>query len=127
MRLCVNLLQYQKGDRDMKRAILFISLLGLFGCSASSLQEESPIYSGHSLKSASQINKCLSPKWQDLHPQATSIEIEAGYRISASDDLFGVLSMAIIEGNPKGGADVKVYAASKGIGDPWGKAARSCI
>lgn len=111
----------------MKRAILFISLIGLFGCSASSLQEGTPIYSGHSAKSASQLNKCLSPKWQNLHPQATSIETEVGYKISAADDLFGVLSMAIIQENPKGGTDVKVYAASKGIGDPWGKAARSCI
>lgn len=111
----------------MKKVILVLSMLGLFGCSASSLQEGTPIYSGHSSKTPAQINKCLSPKWQDLHPQATSIETETGYRISAADDLFGVLSMAIIQGNTDGGSDVKVYAASKGIGDPWGKAARSCI
>jgi hypothetical protein len=69
----------------------------------------------------------LAPKWQDLHPQATSIETESGYRISAADDLFGVLSMALIQKSLNGGSDVKVYAASKGIGDPWGNAARSCI
>lgn len=111
----------------MKKAILFVSLLGLFGCSASSLQEGDPIYTGHSSKSTAQYNKCLSPKWQDLHPQATSIETETGYRISAADDLFGVLSMAVIQGDDKGGSDVKVYAASRGIGDPWSKAARSCL
>ena len=104
----------------MKKAILFVSLLGLFGCSASSLQEGEPIYTGHSSKSAAQFSKCLSPKWQDLHPQATSIETDA-------DDLFGVLSMAIIQGDDKGGSNVKVYAASRGIGDPWSKAARSCL
>lgn len=111
----------------MKKIILLISLLGLFGCSAASLQEGQPIYSGHTAKSAAQLNKCMSPKWQDLHPQATSIETETGYRISAADDLFGVLSMAIIQDSSQGGADVKVYVASKGIGDPWGKIARSCI
>ncbi|HEF0124974.1 hypothetical protein [Citrobacter pasteurii] len=111
----------------MKKTILLISLLGLFGCSAASLQEGQPIYTGHTSKSAAQLNKCMSPKWQDLHPQATSIETETGYRISAADDLFGVLSMAIIQDSSQGGADVKVYVASKGIGDPWGKIARSCI
>ena len=111
----------------MKKNILLISLLGLFGCSESSLQEGQPIYSGHTSKSAAQLNKCMSPKWQELHPQATSIETETGYRISAADDLFGVLSMAIIQDDSEGGADVKVYAANKGIGDPWGKIARSCI
>lgn len=111
----------------MKKNILLISLLGLFGCSASSLQEGQPIYSGHTSKSAAQLNKCMSPKWQELHPQATSIETETGYRISAADDLFGVLSMAIIQDGSEGGADVKVYAANRGIGDPWSKIARSCI
>jgi hypothetical protein len=111
----------------MKKIISFVFLFGLYGCSASSLQNGEPIYSGHSTKTAAQVNKCLSPKWQDLHPQATSIETESGYRISAADDLFGVLSMALIQKSLNGGSDVKVYAASKGIGDPWGNAARSCI
>ncbi len=35
--------------------------------------------------------------------------------------------MAIIQGDDKGGSNVKVYAASRGIGDPWSKAARSCL
>ncbi|WHP32844.1 hypothetical protein QMG90_08070 [Trabulsiella odontotermitis] len=111
----------------MKQAIFIFLLFGLFGCSASSLQQDEPIYSGHSSKKASDVNKCLAPKWQELHPQATSIETESGYRISAADDLFGVLSMAVIQDNVKGGSDIKVFAASKGIGDPWGSAARSCI
>lgn len=111
----------------MKKIISFVFLFSLLGCSASSLQKGDPVYSGHSTKNAAQVNKCLSPKWQDLHPQATSIETESGYRISAADDLFGILSMAIIKENENGGSDVKVYAASKGIGDPWGSAARSCI
>ncbi|GAB50108.1 hypothetical protein [Atlantibacter hermannii] len=111
----------------MKKSIIFISLFSLLGCSASSLQKGAPIYSGHSTKNAAQLNKCLSPKWQNLHPQATSIETESGYRISAADDLFGMLSMALIQENANGGSDVTVYAASKGIGDPWGSAARSCI
>ena len=109
----------------------FYRLIGiclvLTACSASSLQESAPIYTGHSSKAPALVNKCLSPKWQDLHPQATSIETEAGYKISAADDLFGVLSMAIIQGNTNGGSDVKVYAASRGIGDPWSKAASSCL
>ncbi|EMO1985097.1 TPA: hypothetical protein R4041_005460 [Citrobacter freundii] len=111
----------------MKKTILFVSLLGLFGCSASSLQKGEPVFSGHSSKSPHQINKCLAPKWQDLHPQANSIETETGYKISASDDLFGVLSMALIDNDNAGGSYVNVYAANKGIGNPWGNAAKSCL
>jgi hypothetical protein len=111
----------------MKKKILGLVILGLTGCSASTLEKQGPIFSGSSLKAASQLNKCLTPKWQDLHPQATSIETEDGYKISAADDLFGVLSMAIIHDKGASGSDVKVYAASKGIGDPWGSAAKSCL
>lgn len=111
----------------MKRTIIALLAVSLSGCSASSLQKDEPIYDGHSSKDAKQLDKCLAPKWQELHPQATSIETETGYRISAADDLFGTLSMANINDNPSGGADVKVYAVSKGIGDPWGKATRSCL
>lgn len=111
----------------MKKIVSLVILFGLAGCSASSLQKGEPVFSGHSSKSVSQINKCLSPKWQDLHPQANSIETEEGYRISAADDLFGTLSIALINKNPSGGTDVSVYAASKGIGNPWGRAAQSCL
>lgn len=111
----------------MKKLILILGVCGLIGCSASSLEKQAPIYSGVSAKSASQLNKCLAPKWQDLHPQATSIETEYGYKISAADNVFGVLSMAIIHASGETGSEVKVYAASRGIGDPWGSAAKSCL
>lgn len=111
----------------MKKIVLGIIAVGLVGCSSSSLQKQDPIFIGHSEKTPSQINKCLAPKWQDLHPQATSIETEYGYKISASDDLFGVLSMALLNKDSNNGTDIKVYAASKGIGDPWGSAARACL
>ncbi|RAY75228.1 hypothetical protein [Enterobacter roggenkampii] len=111
----------------MKKTFALVLSLILLGCSASSLQNGEPVFSGHSSKTASQVNKCLAPKWQDLHPQANSIETEQGYKISAADDLFGVLSIAIINNDGSGGANINVYAASKGIGNPWGNTAKSCI
>lgn len=111
----------------MRLTVIFLVAFGLVGCSANSLQKGEPIFMAHSSKNAGQINKCLAPKWQNLHPQANSIDTETGYKISAADDLFGVLSMALIDNDDQGGSNVKVYAASKGIGNPWGNAAKSCI
>ena len=112
---------------EMNKAVLFFSAFLLSGCMVSSLESQKPIYSGHSTKSADEINKCLAPKWIELRPSSSSIPTEFGYKIISSDDLLGTVSVVKIETNKSGGSDVNVYAISKGWNDPWGSAARSCI
>lgn len=111
----------------MKR--LFITALAfvLAGCSTTGLESGKPIFTGHSLKSPEQINKCLAPKWVALRSSSTSIPTDIGYQISSSDDWFGALSLVTIKNSATNGSDVKVYAAAKGWNDPWGEATRSCM
>lgn len=111
----------------MKRTILFISLLGLAGCSVNSLESQKPILSEHTTKNVDQVNRCLAPKWVELRSSSSSIPTESGYKITASDDIFGALSVANIDKSADGGSDVKVYAVAKGWNDHWATAARTCL
>lgn len=111
----------------MKKTALILSVLLLSGCMVSSLESQEPIYSGHSKKSVNEINKCLAPKWVELRPSSSIIPTESGYKIIASDDLLGTVSIAKIEADENDSSNVIVYAISKGWNDPWGNAARSCI
>ncbi len=111
---------------NSKASIIFLAF-SLSGCMASSLESQAPIYSGHSNKSVDATNRCLAPKWVELRSSATSIPTESGYKLIASDDIFGALSIAKIDTNPAGGSDVTVYAVARGFNDHWATAARSCI
>ena len=62
-----------------------------------------------------------------MNPSSSSIPIEFGYKIVATKGLLGVLSIAKIESNSKGGSDVNVYAVARGWNDHWEVAARSCM
>ncbi|CDQ13868.1 hypothetical protein NUBL22007_39290 [Klebsiella pneumoniae] len=116
-----------KKDMEMKKTALLFSMFMLSGCMASSLESQEPIYSGNSQKSIDKISKCLAPKWVELRPSSSVIPTETGYKIVASDDLLGTVSIAKIEPSKEGGSNVHVYAISKGWNDPWGKAAKSCM
>ncbi|MGQ7120066.1 hypothetical protein ACUN9Z_19790 [Escherichia sp. HC-CC4] len=111
----------------MKKIILPIFIFMLMGCSVTSLEEQKPILAEHSVKSADDINRCLAPKWVELRSSSSSIPTESGYKITASDDIFGALSVVNIDKSKNGGSDVKVYAVAKGLNDHWATAARSCL
>lgn len=111
----------------MKKLLIAVLAIGLAGCMASSLESQKPIYAGHSKKDVDTLNRCLSPKWVELRPSSSSIPTETGFKITASDDIFGALAIAKIERNPSGGSDLTVFAVSKGWNDHWGAAAKSCI
>jgi hypothetical protein len=111
----------------MKKILIAVLAFSLFGCMTSSLESQKPIFSAHSNKNAEAINRCLAPKWVELKPSSTSIPTETGYKITASDDIFGALAVTNIVSADAGGSDVSVYAVSKGWNDHWGSAARSCM
>ncbi|HDR2402466.1 hypothetical protein [Enterobacter sp. KB-280D8] len=111
----------------MKKFILALGIISAAGCSVSSLESQKPIFSGHSQKSVDQLNRCIAPKWVELRSSSTSIPTETGYKITASDDIFGALSVVNIDSSSSGGSDVKVYAVAKGWNDHWGKAVHSCL
>lgn len=111
----------------MNKLILTFFIIGLSGCSVSSLENQKPIFSEHTTKSVDQVNRCLAPKWVELRSSSSSVPTEAGYKITASDDIFGALSVANIDKSKSGGSDVKVYAVAKGLNDHWATAARSCL
>lgn len=109
------------------KKILWALIFGLAGCSVNSLESQTPIFFEHSNKSTDEVNRCLAPKWLELRSSSSSIPTESGYKITASDDIFGALSVVTIDKSASGGSDVKVYAVAKGWNDHWAKAARSCI
>lgn len=111
----------------MKKLILAVLILGNVGCSVNSLESQTPIYSGHTQKDIDVMNRCLAPKWIELRSSSSSIPTETGYKITASDDIFGALSIATIDKSSSGGSDVKVFAVAKGWNDHWATAARSCM
>ncbi|MGS7331858.1 hypothetical protein ACSJLL_19345 [Enterobacter kobei] len=111
----------------MKKIILSIFIFLQMGCSVSSLEEQKPILSEHSTKTVDELNRCLAPKWVELRSSSSSIPTESGYKITASDDIFGALSVVNIDKSEAGGSDVKVYAVAKGWNDHWATAARSCL
>ncbi|EFH3743344.1 hypothetical protein F9470_22365 [Escherichia coli] len=112
----------------MKMKKLFLVLvIGLAGCSVNSLESQKPILSEHTAKNVDQVNRCLAPKWVELRSSSSSIPTESGYKITASDDIFGALSVVNIDKSEAGGSDVKVYAVAKGWNDHWATAARSCL
>ncbi|MEX2953612.1 MULTISPECIES: hypothetical protein [Serratia] len=112
----------------MKRKILVVVFSSLLaGCMVSQLAEQEPIFVGASKKSPQKYTQCLAPKWQDLNPTTKVIETESGYQVSADNALVGAVSLARIRPDNEGGSEIKIYAQSRGIGDPWGSAAKSCI
>ena len=111
----------------MKKIILPIFIFLLMGCSVSSLEEQKPILSEHSTKTVDEVNRCLAPKWVELRSSSSSIHTESGYKITASDDIFGALSVVNIDKSATGGSDIKVYAVAKGWNDHWATPARSCL
>lgn len=112
----------------MKREIFVVVFSSLLtGCMVSQLAEQEPIFTGNSKKSPQKYTQCLAPKWQDLNPTTKAIETEDGYQVSADNALVGAVSLARIRADSEGGSEVKVYAQSRGIGDPWGSAAKLCL
>lgn len=111
----------------MKKMLLSMFIFMLMGCSVSSLEEQKPILSEHSTKTVDEVNRCLSPKWVELRSSSSSIPTESGYKITASDDIFGALSVVNIDKSEEGGSEIKVYAVAKGLNDHWATAARSCL
>ncbi|MBD1229268.1 hypothetical protein [Xenorhabdus griffiniae] len=111
----------------MKKLLFIVFSFISVGCTTTSLESQDPIYAGETTKSAEQVNKCLAPKWIELRASSNSIPTGTGYKLVSSDDIFGALSVAVINEKGGGGSTVKVYAASKGTNDPWGNAARQCM
>lgn len=109
------------------KKILLVLAVGLAGCSVNSLESQKPIFSQYTSKSPDQVNRCLAPKWLELRSSSSSIPTESGYKITASDDIFGALSIVNIDKAEKGGSDVKVFAVARGWNDHWATAARSCL
>ncbi|HDS8360248.1 MULTISPECIES: hypothetical protein [Serratia] len=99
----------------------------LSGCMTEQLAKQEPIYSGHSNKTPQKYTQCLAPKWQNLNPTTKMIETETGYQLSADNLLVGAVSLARINNSSNGGSQIDVYAQSRGIGDPWGTSAKSCL
>lgn len=111
----------------MKNLFLCLSILGVTGCSVTSLESQKPIFSEHTTKTVDEVNRCLAPKWVEMRSSSSSIPTETGYKITASDDIFGALSVVNIDKSANGGSDVKVFAVAKGWNDHWAAAARSCL
>ena len=111
----------------MKKITLLILIVGLIGCSVSSLEKQKPILSEHTTKTIDEVNRCLAQKWVELRSSSSSIPTESGYKITASDDIFGALSVVNIDKSINGGSDVKVFAVAKGWNDHWANAARNCL
>lgn len=111
----------------MKKLLIAFCVLVISGCMASSLESQNPIYTGHSNKDIDVLNRCLAPKWVELKPSSSSIPTETGYKITASDDMFGALAIAKIDKDTSGGSIVSVYAVAKGWNDHWSTAAKSCM
>ncbi|WP_034944807.1 hypothetical protein [Erwinia oleae] len=108
----------------MKKQLLILIVVALTGCSSAGPEKEAPGYAAHSIKSAYEFNKCLAPQWLALNPASASVAGAKGYRITASG---AVDSVATIEMASDGGADVKIYTASKDPRDRWIASARSCM
>lgn len=101
--------------------------LSLTACSSASLESQQPVFSGHTQKDIDMVNRCLAPKWVELRPSSSSIPTETGYKITATDDMFGALSIVTIDKSKSGGSDVKVFAVARGWNDHWATAARMCM
>lgn len=111
----------------MKTYLSIAVCLVLTACSTASLESQSPVFSGHTARDIDSVNRCLAPKWVELRPSSSSIPTENGFKITASDDIFGALSIATIDKSKNGGSDVKVFAVARGWNDHWATAARSCL
>lgn len=111
----------------MRAIVLLSSFIILTGCMAGSLEAQKPIYSGHSNKNIDELNRCIAPKQLELNSSSTRILITNGYKVVASKGLLGILSIAKIESNLKGGSDVNVHAVARGGNEHWEMAARSCM
>lgn len=109
-----------------KLLFVLISIFALGGCSVESITSKPPIFSGNSLKTPATVVRCLAPKMSDLNASAKTIETETGYRIVVSDSDFGAMTVAIITAVADG-SDVKIYSFITPYGNPWGKAAQSCL
>lgn len=106
-------------------AILVLSsALILSGCMTNQLTKQDPILSANTKKTPQKYTQCLAPKWQELRPSTQMIETETGYQLVASDDFIGTMALAKIDSDGTGGANIKLYAITKGL---WGSAGSSCL
>ncbi|WP_237159084.1 hypothetical protein [Serratia marcescens] len=110
-----------------KIVIIVIASFILSGCMTEQLAKQEPIFSGESNKTPKKYTQCLAPKWQNLNPTTKMIETETGYQLSADNSLVGAVSLAKVNESSNGGSQIRIYAQSRGIGDPWGTAAKSCL
>lgn len=110
-----------------KIVIIAIASFILSGCMTDQLAKQEPIFSGESNKIPKKYTQCLATKWQNLNPTTKMIETETGYQLSADNSLVGAVSLAKVNESSNGGSQISIYAQSRGIGDPWGTAAKSCL
>lgn len=108
-----------------KLLLAFAAITLLLGCSTGQLEKQTPIFSSYSMKTPQEYSKCLAPKWQAINSTASSIETEYGYQVVVQG--LGAHTLAKIESNDAGGSNIKVFAVAKGIGNPFGSAAKDCI
>lgn len=111
----------------LKKLLSLIFYALLTACSTGSLEAQKPIFEMHTDKDIDTVNRCIAPKWLELRASSTSIPTASGYKITASDDIFGALSIVNIDKSSGSGSDVKVYAVARGWNDHWANAAKSCM
>ncbi|MBC3213872.1 lipoprotein [Serratia fonticola] len=110
----------------MRKLLLALAATALLsGCSTGQLEKQTPIFSSHSMKTPQEYSKCLAPKWQAINSTASSIETEYGYQLVVQG--LGAHTLAKIENDGNGGANIKVFAVAKGFGNPFGNSAKDCI
>ncbi|MGO1172437.1 MAG: lipoprotein, partial [Serratia liquefaciens] len=55
----------------MRKIILAIAATAILsGCTTGQLENQKPIFNGHSKKTPQQYSKCLAPKWQAINSTA---------------------------------------------------------
>lgn len=97
------------------------------GCSTSGMQQRAPSFSAQSQKTPQQYARCLGPKWQEINPSTSSIETEAGFKISASTAFTGVVALAVVD-QSRDGSVVKVFLPMDWAGaSGWRDSAKTCI
>ncbi|WP_262240932.1 lipoprotein [Serratia liquefaciens] len=110
----------------MRKIILAIAATAILsGCTTGQLENQKPIFNGHSKKTPQQYSKCLAPKWQAINSTASAIETETGYQIVTQG--LGALSLVKIDLDVAGGSNVKVYAVSRGFNNLWERDAQMCL
>lgn len=79
-----------KGDRDMRKIVVVIIVLGLMGCkSLDYVRSTQPVLQGKTSKSVDEFTVCVSSKWSGSGGHITSLPISGGTSIQVPQPMGG--------------------------------------